>query len=107
MPKFNSISISGYHMQEAGATEVQELAFTIADGIEYIKAALDKGLNVDTFAPRLSFFFGIGMNFFMEIAKLRAARFLWAKKLKNYLILRNNKSLNAKNSLSDFWSIFN
>ena len=80
-------------MQEAGATEVQELAFTIADGIEYIKAALDKGLNVDSFAPRLSFFFGIGMNFFMEIAKLRAARFLWAKKSKNYLILKMNKSL--------------
>ena len=67
MPKFNSISISGYHMQEAGATEVQELAFTIADGIEYVKAAIDKGLDVDSFAPRLSFFFGIGMNFFTEI----------------------------------------
>jgi methylmalonyl-CoA mutase len=77
MPKFNSISISGYHMQEAGATAVQELAFTLADGMEYVRAARAKGLDVDAFAPRLSFFFGIGMNFFMEIAKLRAARLLW------------------------------
>ncbi|MCC7272369.1 MAG: methylmalonyl-CoA mutase, partial [Alphaproteobacteria bacterium] len=79
MPKFNSISISGYHMQEAGATAVQELAFTLADGLEYTRAALSKGLGIDEFAPRLSFFFGIGMDFFMEIAKLRAARLLWAK----------------------------
>ncbi|MDE0590196.1 methylmalonyl-CoA mutase [Halocynthiibacter sp. C4] len=79
MPKFNSISISGYHMQEAGANLVQELAFTLADGKEYVKAALAKGLDVDAFAPRLSFFFAIGMNFFMEAAKLRAARFLWHK----------------------------
>ncbi len=79
MPKFNSISISGYHMHEAGATAVQELAFTLADGIEYVRTALNKGLEVDAFAPRLSFFFGIGMNFFMEIAKLRAARLLWAQ----------------------------
>ena len=79
MPKFNSISISGYHMHEAGATAVQELAYTLADGIEYVRAALAKGLDVDTFAPRLSFFFGIGMNFFMEAAKLRAARLLWAQ----------------------------
>ena len=78
MPKFNSISISGYHMHEAGATAVQELAYTLADGIEYVRAALGKGLEIDKFAPRLSFFFGIGMNFFMEIAKLRAARFLWS-----------------------------
>ena len=78
MPKFNSISISGYHMQEAGSTCVQELAFTIADGLDYVRAALSKGLAVDDFAPRLSFFFCIGMNFFMEIAKLRAARLLWA-----------------------------
>jgi len=77
MPKFNSISISGYHMQEAGATAVQELAFTIADGKEYVRAALAKGLDVDLFAGRLSFFFAIGMNFFMEVAKLRAARVLW------------------------------
>jgi methylmalonyl-CoA mutase len=78
MPKFNSVSISGYHMQEAGATLDQELAFTIADGLEYVRAALSKGLDVDAFAPRLSFFFCIGMNFFMEVAKLRAARLLWA-----------------------------
>lgn len=78
MPKFNSISISGYHMQEAGATNVQELAYTIADGIEYVRTAINSGMNVDKFAPRLSFFFAIGMNFFMEVAKLRAARILWA-----------------------------
>ncbi|HEX4369800.1 MAG TPA: methylmalonyl-CoA mutase family protein, partial [Rhizomicrobium sp.] len=78
MPKFNSVSISGYHMHEAGATAVQELAFTLADGIAYVRAAQARGLDVDSFAPRLSFFFGIGMNFFMEIAKLRAARALWA-----------------------------
>src|SRR5580698_2878876 len=79
MPRFNSISISGYHMHEAGATAVQELAYTLADGIEYVRAALAKGLDVDAFAPRLSFFFGIGMNFFMEVAKLRAARLLWSQ----------------------------
>ncbi|MDZ4381961.1 MAG: methylmalonyl-CoA mutase [Parvibaculum sp.] len=79
MPRFNTISISGYHMQEAGATQVQELAFTLADGREYVRAALAAGLDVDDFAPRLSFFFAIGMNFFMEIAKLRAARLLWAQ----------------------------
>ena len=84
MPKFNSISISGYHMQEAGATAVQELAFTLADGLEYVRAALSKGLKVDAFAPRLSFFFAIGMNFFMEVAKLRAARFLWAKLMRQF-----------------------
>src|SRR3954447_8628607 len=79
MPKFNSISISGYHMQEAGATAVQELAFTIADGMEYVRAALARGLTIDEFAGRLSFFFAIGMNFFMEVSKLRAARLLWAR----------------------------
>src|SRR5437879_753663 len=79
MPLFNSISISGYHMEEAGATSVQELAFTLADGLEYARAALSRGLKIDEFAPRLSFFFGIGTNFFMEIAKLRAARLLWAR----------------------------
>ena len=77
MPKFNSISISGYHMQEAGADAALELAYTLADGKEYIETAINSGLNIDDFAPRLSFFFGIGMNFYMEIAKLRAARFLW------------------------------
>nr|MBA2635637.1 methylmalonyl-CoA mutase [Sphingomonas sp.] len=79
MPKFNSISISGYHMHEAGATAVQELAFTLADGMDYVRAAKTKGLEIDAFAPRLSFFFGIGMNLFMEVAKLRAARTLWAR----------------------------
>ena len=84
MPKFNSISISGYHMEEAGATSVQELAFTLADGLEYVRAALSRGLGIDDFAPRLSFFFGIGMNFFMEIAKLRAARVLWARLMQQF-----------------------
>ncbi|MEM7620783.1 MAG: methylmalonyl-CoA mutase [Pseudomonadota bacterium] len=84
MPKFNSISISGYHMHEAGATTVQELAFTLADGIEYVRAALNKGLDVDDFAGRLSFFFGIGMNFFAEICKLRAARLLWCRIMEDF-----------------------
>jgi len=84
MPKFNSISISGYHMQEAGATCVQELAFTLADGLDYVRAALSRGLPVDAFAPRLSFFFCMGMNFFMEIAKLRAARLLWARLMSQF-----------------------
>ncbi len=84
MPKFNSISISGYHMQEAGATLVQELAFTLADGREYVRAALKKGLDVDEFAGRLSFFFAIGMNFFMEAAKLRAARLLWTRIMQEF-----------------------
>ncbi|MGE4319487.1 MAG: methylmalonyl-CoA mutase [Deferribacterales bacterium] len=92
MPKFNSISISGYHIQEAGANNVLELAFTLADGLEYVKAALSKGLDIDAFAPRLSFFFGIGMNFFMEIAKLRAARFLWAELIAQFNP-QNQKSL--------------
>jgi methylmalonyl-CoA mutase len=92
MPRFNSISISGYHMQEAGATAVQELAFTLADGLEYVRAALSRGLGIDDFAPRLSFFFGIGMNFFMEIAKLRAARVLWAQ-LMQQLAPQNPTSL--------------
>ena len=84
MPRFNSISISGYHMQEAGATLVQELAFTLADGREYVRAALAKGLNVDDFAGRLSFFFAIGMNFFMEASKLRAARLLWSRIMEEF-----------------------
>ena len=84
MPKFNSISISGYHMHEAGATAVQELAFTLADGMEYVRAAQAKDLDVDHFAPRLSFFFGIGMNFFMEVAKLRAARLLWHRIMEGF-----------------------
>src|SRR3954470_9072480 len=92
MPRFNSISISGYHMLEAGATAVQELAFTLADGMEYVRAAKAKGLDVDAFAPRLSFFFGIGMNFFMEIAKLRAARTLWHRIMDGFGA-KNPKSL--------------
>ena len=92
MPKFNSISISGYHMQEAGASLVQELAFTLADGLEYIRAATERGLLVDDFAPRLSFFFAIGMNFFMEAAKLRAARYLWSKWTKKLFDCKNPKS---------------
>lgn len=93
MPRFNSISISGYHMQEAGATAVQELGFTIADGVEYVRAALNSGLEVDQFAPRLSFFFGIGMNLFMEAAKLRAARLLWAELMQELFAPQNPKSL--------------
>lgn len=93
MPLFNSISISGYHMQEAGANQVEELAFTIADGLEYVRAAINKGLEVDDFAPRLSFFFAIGMNFFMEIAKLRAARWLWASLMQKYFSPKKPKSL--------------
>ena len=93
MPKFNSISISGYHMQEAGANLVQELAFTLADGLEYVKVAQARGLDVDSFAPRLSFFFCIGMNFFMEAAKLRAARTLWARWMEKLFQPENQKSL--------------
>ena len=93
MPKFNSISISGYHMQEAGATNVQELAYTIADGIEYVRTAIGSGMDVDKFAPRLSFFFAIGMNFFMEIAKLRAARILWATLMQEKFSPQDQRSL--------------
>ncbi|GGG47202.1 methylmalonyl-CoA mutase [Chelatococcus composti] len=92
MPKFNSISISGYHMQEAGATQDLELAYTLADGVEYIRAGLSAGLSIDQFAPRLSFFWAIGMNFFMEVAKLRAARLLWARLVKDFSP-KNEKSL--------------
>ncbi|TYA94731.1 methylmalonyl-CoA mutase family protein, partial [Seonamhaeicola marinus] len=84
MPRFNSISISGYHMQEAGATCDIELAYTLADGLEYIRKGLEAGMDIDTFAPRLSFFWAIGMNHFMEIAKMRAARMLWAKIVKQF-----------------------
>ena len=93
MPRYNSISISGYHMQEAGATCVQELAYTIADGIEYVRAAIASGLDVDAFAPRLSFFFGIGMNFFMEVAKLRAARLLWSTLMAEQFAPKDTRSL--------------
>jgi methylmalonyl-CoA mutase len=93
MPRFNSISISGYHMQEAGATCDLELAFTIADGLEYVRAALSKGLDIDAFAGRLSFFFAIGMNFYMEVAKLRAARLLWATLMKRHFNPQQTASL--------------
>ena len=93
MPKFNPVSISGYHMQEAGATCVQELAFTLADGLEYARTAVNAGLPIDKFAPRLSFFFCIGMNFFMEVAKLRAARFLWAKLIEKEFAPKDPRSL--------------
>jgi methylmalonyl-CoA mutase len=93
MPRYNSISISGYHMQEAGATCAQELAYTIADGIEYVRTAINSGLDVDTFAPRLSFFFATGMNFFMEIAKLRAARLLWSTLMAEKFSPKDQRSL--------------
>ncbi len=92
MPNFNPISISGYHMQEAGATIVQELAYTLADGVEYVRTAISSGLEVDKFAPRLSFFFGIGMNFFMEVAKLRAARSLWSDLMAEFFSPRDPRS---------------
>ncbi|HCX14947.1 MAG TPA: methylmalonyl-CoA mutase, partial [Rhodospirillaceae bacterium] len=95
MPKFNSISISGYHMQEAGATADLELAYTLADGIEYARAGIKAGLNIDAFAPRLSFFWAIGMNFFMEVAKMRAGRLLWAKLIKQF-DPKNDKSLSLR-----------
>ena len=84
MPKFNSISVSGYHMQEAGATADIELAYTLADGLEYLRAGIDAGIDIDKFAPRISFFWATGMNHFMEIAKMRAARMLWAKLIKQF-----------------------
>jgi len=93
MPRFNSISVSGYHMQEAGATCAQELAYTIADGIEYVRVAIASGLDVDAFAPRVSFFFAIGMNFFMEVAKLRAARLLWSTLMAEKFAPRDQRSL--------------
>ena len=93
MPKFNPISVSGYHMQEAGATADLELGYTLADGLEYVRAACNAGLSVDRFAPRISFFFDIGMNFFMEVAKLRAARLLWAKLMKERFCPKDDRSL--------------
>jgi methylmalonyl-CoA mutase len=95
MPRFNSISISGYHIQEAGATNDLELAYTLADGVEYLRAGIDAGLDIDRFAPRLSFFFGVGMNFTMEVAKLRAARLLWAQLVGSF-DPRDEKSLSLR-----------
>ncbi len=105
MPKYNTVSISGYHMMEAGADSVLQTAFTLADGLEYIKAALAAGLDIDTFAPRLSFFFGVGMNFFMEIAMLRAARFLWHE-IVNQFNPKNPKSLMLRTHVqTSGWSL--
>ena len=105
MPKFNSISISGYHMQEAGATNDIELAYTLADGLEYLRAGVNAGMDIDTFAPRLSFFWAIGMNHFMEIAKMRAARMLWAKIVKQFNP-KNPKSLSLRtHSQTSGWSL--
>jgi methylmalonyl-CoA mutase len=105
MPKFNSISISGYHIQEAGATADLELGYTLADGVEYLKAGLDAGLDIDSFAPRLSFFWGIGMNFFMEVAKLRAGRLLWSELVAQF-DPKNEKSLSLRtHSQTSGWSL--
>ena len=105
MPKFNSISISGYHIQEAGANNALELAFTLADGLEYVRAAIQKGLDVDAFAPRLSFFFAIGMNFFMEASKLRAARFLWAKIMSEFNPKNPKSSMLRTHCQTSGWSL--
>ncbi|MBD8893965.1 methylmalonyl-CoA mutase [Roseibium litorale] len=106
MPKFNSISISGYHMQEAGATADLELAYTIADGIEYARAGVAAGMDIDAFAPRLSFFWAIGMNFFMEVAKLRAARLIWATLMEENFAPKNAKSLSLRtHSQTSGWSL--
>ena len=105
MPKFNSISISGYHMHEAGASAVQEIGYTIADGLEYVKSALDRGLHIDDFAPRLSFFWGIGMNFFMEIAKMRAARKLWAEEITKFNPQKQSSLLLRTHCQTSGWSL--
>ena len=105
MPKFNSISISGYHMQEAGASADLELAYTLADGLEYVRAGIAGGLNVDAFAPRLSFFFGIGMNFFMEVAKLRAARVLWAEQMAQFSPQDARSSMLRTHCQTSGWSL--
>ncbi|MBU0464794.1 MAG: methylmalonyl-CoA mutase [Proteobacteria bacterium] len=105
MPKFNSISISGYHMMEAGADSVLQAAFTLADGLEYVKAALKTGLDIDKFAPRLSFFFGIGMNFFMDIAMLRAARFLWAELMSQFNPKNSQSTMLRTHCQTSGWSL--
>ncbi len=105
MPRYNSISISGYHIQEAGATADLELAYTLADGVEYLRAGLAAGMDVDAFAPRLSFFWAIGMNFFMEVAKLRAARMVWARLVRQFEP-RSAKSLSLRtHSQTSGWSL--
>ena len=105
MPKYNSISISGYHMMEAGADSVLQTAFTMADGVEYVRAALNAGLDIDAFAPRLSFFFGIGMNFFMDIAMLRAARFLWHKLMRQFNPKNPRSSILRTHCQTSGWSL--
>ena len=105
MPKYNTVSISGYHMMEAGANSVQQTAFTIADGIEYVKSAIAAGLDVDDFAPRLSFFFGIGMNFFMNIAMLRAARYLWHKEMSKFNPKKENSLKLRTHCQTSGWSL--
>ncbi|HEY0094781.1 MAG TPA: methylmalonyl-CoA mutase family protein, partial [Archangium sp.] len=105
MPRFNSISISGYHMQEAGATQDLELAYTLADGVEYVRTGLAAGLDVDAFAPRLSFFWAIGMNFFMEVAKMRAARMLWARLIKGFSPKSSKSMALRTHSQTSGWSL--
>lgn len=105
LPRFNSISISGYHMQEAGADSALELAYTLADGKEYVRMALAAGLKIDDFAPRLSFFFGVGMNFYMEIAKLRAARLLWAKIIEEFKPTKSKSSILRMHTQTSGWSL--
>ncbi len=105
MPRFNSISISGYHMQEAGANQALEMAFTLADGAEYVKTAIAKGLNVDDFAPRLSFFWAVGMNFYLEIAKMRAARLLWCRIMKGFCATNPKSLMLRTHSQTSGWSL--
>ncbi|WP_310599207.1 methylmalonyl-CoA mutase [Desulfobulbus sp.] len=105
MPKYNTISISGYHIMEAGADSVLQTAFTLADGVEYVRAAIKAGMDVDTFAPRLSFFFGIGMNFFMEIAMLRAARYLWYKQMQQFNPKKPQSSMLRTHCQTSGWSL--
>ena len=105
MPSYNSVSISGYHIQEAGATAVQELAFTLGNGLEYVHTALNRGMTIDSFAPRLSFFFGIGMNFFMEIAKLRAARFLWNNLIQQFKPKKAQSAMLRTHCQTSGWSL--
>ena len=105
MSRYNSVSISGYHIQEAGATAVQELAFTLGNGLEYVRTALNRGMTIDSFAPRLSFFFGIGMNFFMEIAKLRAARYLWANLIQQFNPKKAESAMLRTHCQTSGWSL--
>ena len=105
MPRYNSVSISGYHLQEAGATAVQELAFSMGNGLEYVSTAINRGMGIDSFSPRLSFFFGIGMNFFMEIAKLRAARFLWNKLIQEFNPEKAESAMLRTHCQTSGWSL--